>query len=39
MISSGVRFEPGKPPMVPLIPDIDLMSDKVKRFIFYEVQV
>jgi hypothetical protein len=28
MMSAGVKFAPGKPPMVPLMPDIDLISDR-----------
>jgi len=31
-MSVGVRLAPGKPPIVPLIPDIDLISDKVCIF-------
>ena len=35
-ISFGVRLSPGRPPMVPRMPEIDFMSDKV--LILFRVQ-
>jgi hypothetical protein len=35
-MSTGVRFVPGFPPMVPLIPEIDFISVNLSIFIVYD---